>query len=172
MMVNKDNKNFIFSHLIFIFLMLVSILTLFNVNINNVEAAVVNVGDTQDFDYTGTVQEFIAPYNGYYKLETWGAEGGVPTGANANFEFYDGTRWKYYSLSHAPGSYVTGKIFLNKKQKIYIVVGGKGTYVLNSKSLYIKGGYNGGGDKIYDFPTDGYVSSIQNSGSMITELLW
>ena len=165
MMVNKDNKNFIFSHLIFIFLMLVSILTLFNVNINNVEAAVVNVGDTQDFDYTGTVQEFIAPYNGYYKLETWGAEGGVPTGANANFEFYDGTRWKYYSLSHAPGSYVTGKIFLNKKQKIYIVVGGKGTYVLNSKSLYIKGGYNGGGDKIYDFPTDGYVSSIQNSGS-------
>ena len=29
-----------------------------------------------NFDYTGDVQEFVAPYSGKYKLEVWGAQGG------------------------------------------------------------------------------------------------
>ena len=29
-----------------------------------------------DFDYTGTEQAFVAPADGKYKIETWGAQGG------------------------------------------------------------------------------------------------
>jgi hypothetical protein len=78
------------------------------------------------FDYTGDVQTFTIPYDGTYKLETWGAQGG-----NAYDTYIGGY-----------GGYSTGEIYLEKDQVLYIIVGGAGeTANNNSKS----GGYNGGG---------------------------
>ena len=86
-----------------------------------------NLSDTSyGYDYTGEEQEFIAPQSGYYKLETWGAQGG--DALNAYIGGY--------------GSYSSGKIFLNKNEKIYINVGGKG---LTARNNQVQGGYNGGG---------------------------
>lgn len=69
-----------------------------------------------DFPYTGDIQEFTAPANGYYRLETWGSQGG----GNGGF-----------------GAYSTGAVYLKEGTKLYITVGGTG-------DLY-SGGYNGGG---------------------------
>ena len=38
--------------------------------------AIANVGDSQNFSYTGGMQSFAAPQKGVYKLEVWGAAGG------------------------------------------------------------------------------------------------
>lgn len=101
-------------------------------------ASVVMDTFSEDFDYTGSVQEFIAPISGYYTLETWGASGG------------DGFAPQYLSNtsygSHAgAGGYSHGRIYLHKDEKLYVIVGGKGTYG-GTPQL---GGYNGGGGAYY-----------------------
>ena len=78
---------------------------------------------TVDFDYAGTEQTFVAPADGKYKIELWGASGG---GITVNDAFYNG----------GLGGYVSGIINLEAQQKLYIYVGG-------STSTY-EGGYNGG----------------------------
>jgi len=65
----------------------------------------------KDFNYTGNVQEFIAPYSGYYKIELWGAAGGSARVSGAT----DGK-----------GSYTSGEIYLNKNDILYSYVGSKG----------------------------------------------
>ena len=72
------------------------------------------------FEYTGSYQEFEAPYTGYYKMECWGAQGGS----------YSGTGGK--------GAYTSGNIYLKKGQKIYIYVGQTGDGLQTAT-------YNGGG---------------------------
>ena len=87
-----------------------------------------------NFDYNGTngsdgsVQEFTAPVSGKYVLEVWGAQGGI-----ASSTYIGGY-----------GGYSTGIVSLTKGEKLYIVVGGKGTN--NSTLETIPGGYNGGGN--------------------------
>lgn len=76
----------------------------------------------KNFAYTGSVQEFIAPCNGRYKLEVWGAYGG----GNPNNDETPGA-----------GAYATGVVTLKKDEKIYIYVGEHPTDA--------KGGWNGGG---------------------------
>ncbi len=76
---------------------------------------------TVTFDYTGNEQTFIAPTDGYYRLETWGAQGGTHTTSIGGY-----------------GGYSTGIVKLNKGQILYINVGGTS----NSTT----GGYNGGGN--------------------------
>ena len=51
----------------------------------------------QDFTYTGSEQTYIAPVDGYYKIEAWGAQGG-------NVVTYSGGK----------GAYTSGYIYLNK----------------------------------------------------------
>ena len=89
-----------------------------------------------NFDYTGEEQTFTAPISGTYRLETWGAQGGVFSGQNASF-----------------GGYSIGHIKLNKNEILYLNVGGKGendaikdpnnTFKCVDLNL---GGYNGGGN--------------------------
>lgn len=89
-----------------------------------------------DFDYTGGEQTFTVPISGTYRLETWGAQGGVFFGQNASF-----------------GGYSIGNVKLNKDEIIYLNVGGKGendairdpnnTFKCVDLNL---GGYNGGGN--------------------------
>lgn len=84
-----------------------------------------------NFDYNGTngsdgsVQEFTAPVSGKYVLEVWGAQGGI-----ASSTYIGGY-----------GGYSTGIVSLTKGEKLYIVVGGKGTN--NSTLETIPGGYIG-----------------------------
>lgn len=93
-----------------------------------------------DFDYTGGEQTFTPTLNGTYKLEVWGAQGGDYYSENGNF-----------------GGYSTGVVNLTSSTKLYINVGGQGSYVLgdrvddpwgatNNNIEYVSGGYNGGGD--------------------------
>ena len=96
------------------------------------------VGDTIEYDYTGGEEIYTAPCDGHYKLETWGAEGGSALDQIGGY-----------------GAYSTGIIKLNKGEKIYINVGGKGADAALTPSQYqgyeyavIQGGYNGGGSGI------------------------
>ena len=50
-----------------------------------------------DYPYTGNIETFIAPANGYYRLETWGSQGG----GNGGF-----------------GAYSTGVVYLKEGTKL------------------------------------------------------
>ena len=111
---------------------------------------------TVNFDLAGGVVEttYIEPkehtytvlYNGTYKLETWGAQGGS----------YDSTYIGGY------GGYSTGAVYLNAHQNLYVNVGGSGTTVANSQ---VAGGYNGGGSA-----TTSSVNDIAGSGGGATHI--
>ena len=92
-----------------------------------------------EYDYTGSEQTFTAPKSGYYKLETWGAQGG-----SHNSTYYGGY-----------GGYSSGTIYLNKDETIYINVGGTGTDAIYGN----KGGYNGGGSREQIQSSDSYLGS-------------
>ena len=98
-----------------------------------------------DFLYTGTEQIFIVPYNGKYRLDVWGAQGGAST------SFKTG----------GYGAYATGEITLQKGSKLYINVGGSGSG--NGEHKAFKGGYNGGGDAKID--NDGHVLTASGGGA-------
>lgn len=79
----------------------------------------------QDYDCTETEQTFTAPYNGYYKMEAWGAQGGYDSGSVGG-----------------KGGYSTGTIYLTKGTELYVYVGQAG----QSSTTGHGGGWNGGGD--------------------------
>jgi len=90
------------------------------------------------------VQTFTAPISGDYKLEVWGAEGGIggrSRGDAAPENAHGGL-----------GGYAIGYITLINGTDLYVCVGGKGENAPNDPytSTYVprggKGGYNGGGD--------------------------
>ena len=90
------------------------------------------IGTEWEFDYLDETNEdrihtMNVPCKGYYKLEVWGAQGGSYS------ETYHG----------GYGGYSTGNILLEKTDTLYIVVGGKGTYL--GANIPGSGGYNGGG---------------------------
>ena len=97
-----------------------------------------------EFNYTGGEQTFMAPMNGIYKLETWGASGG-----NATSTYIGGY-----------GGYSIGQVSLTKYSNLYINVGGSGNANTNAndKNL-IEGGYNGGGHSKRSADTSGNASS-------------
>ena len=78
---------------------------------------------SQEFAYTGGIQEFVVPVTGTYQLEVWGAQGGGSTGGK--------------------GGYSYGNVSLNAGEIIYVVVGGQGGY--NGGGSGSDGGYSGGG---------------------------
>ena len=97
-------------------------------------------GHSWYFDYNGTdgtdgsVQEFTVPCNGTYKIELWGAQGGVG---------YDET------TVGGLGGYTSGNIDLIVNDNLYFYVGAQGTDGKNIK-IFNNGtssssGWNGGG---------------------------
>ena len=70
-----------------------------------------NVGESQRFDYSGNVQTFAIPKNGFYQLETFGAQGGSKGG-------YVG----------GAGGYSKGYIQLKKGDTLYVCVVGYSLY--------------------------------------------
>lgn len=94
-------------------------------------AGVVKYTDTQtrEFNYTGNVQTFSAPFSTDYILEVYGASGGG---------ILDDSK----SSHGGKGGYSKGTISLNQNDNIYVYVGGEGT---GAGAMGQGGGYNGGG---------------------------
>ncbi len=101
-----------------------------------------------DFNYTGTIQTFTVPSDGYYQLEVWGAQGGSLSGLNGGF-----------------GAYSVGNIYLEKNTVLYIGVGGAGKNA-SSPGQSLSGGYNGGGSVI----GNGGINHITASGGGATHI--
>ena len=113
-------------------LVLVLILFAFFFSFNtNVKAEITNIGDTEDYGYTGNVQTFTAQFDGSYKLRVWGAQGGSVHGYDGG---YDG----------GYGGYAEGNVYLHTGDTIYIYVGGQGVGA-TAAGQDLAGGYNGGG---------------------------
>ena len=69
-------------------------------------------GNEYTFSYTGEPQTFTVPKTGYYKVELWGASG-------------NNTRNDYIMENPTYGGYTSGKIKLQKGEKLNVYVGGK-----------------------------------------------
>ena len=90
-----------------------------------------------DFNYTGNIQTFVAPKEGLYILEAWGAQGGnghVDAGSA-----YQSTG----DYIGAYGGYTAAVKYLLKDEILYLCIGGQGEYQRDNKGS--AGGYNGGG---------------------------
>ena len=98
-------------------------------------------GYSKNFDYTGAVQEFVAPKDGTYKLEVWGGQG---------------QGWG--NLKGGTGGYAKGNVKLNSGDKIYIKVGGFAT-------AGIKGPPGGGASYVLTVSEE--LSSLENNKSSI-----
>lgn len=100
--------------------------------------AITKVGESQNFAYTGGMQEFIVPIDGLYMLEVCGAQGG-------DYGGYDIKPGGY-------GGYSKGYKILKKGDVLYICVGGRGWWYqdggLSASGYTVNGGYNGGGGVI------------------------
>ena len=101
-----------------------------------------------NFDYTGKEQTYVVPYSGYYKLETWGAQGGS-TG----------------SYSGGYGGYSSGEVYLEKNTVLYINVGGQGASTNGSSVTSVTGGYNGGGNAFSSRWDKGYFMCGAGGGA-------
>lgn len=95
---------------------------LINGKINYLNACEYNSGQTWDYNYTGSSQEFNAPCYGKYKIELWGASGYETNSATAA----------------GKGGYVSGEISLNTTESLFVYVGSNQKYDNNYT-------YNGGG---------------------------
>lgn len=109
------------------------------------------VGTTFDFPYKGEVQEVTLP-KGTYKLECWGAQGGV-----CNYNYHE---------PHNKGGYSYGTLVLDTETTLYVFVGGQGKKSGN-------GGWNGGGycDDYTEYDnTDTYGFTWKASGGGATDI--
>ena len=104
---------------------------------------------------------FIAPADGTYKLQVWGAQGGYRSS-----ESYAGK-----------GGYSIGTITLEKSTKLYVYVGGKGGNTTTNANKVVVGGYNGGGYR-FGFKGGGGATDIRltsgnwnNSSSLLSRLI-
>ena len=99
--------------------------------LNNSEGNSSDIGDVIDFEYTGSAQSIPLP-KGKYKLEVWGAQGGIGATDRDN-----------------KGAYITGELTLDSEEILYIYVGGQGestrTDRIDRNNNYYSGGFNGGG---------------------------
>ena len=109
------------------------------------------------FYFTGSVQEYEIPEDGYYKIEAWGAQGGSST---LDAGIREMTTWldiceldgEKGHCAGGRGAYTSGNIYLTKGEKLYIYVGEKGaTGVVNADA---NGGWNGGGTGTHDHSDD------------------
>ena len=94
---------------------------------NTVAVNLVKVALTQNFAYTGAVQNVTLPA-GRFKFEVWGAQGGTQT-----------------SQIGGKGGYSVGTVNLNAPTTFYIYVGGVGENGKGVQSQVATGGFNGGG---------------------------
>ena len=98
------------------------------------------------FYYDGdSYQEYEVEDTGYYKIETWGAQGGTAS-----------------SKAGGKGGYSSGYLYMTAGEKYYVYVGKQGATALNSTAT---GGYNGGGQA-----TTGGSNDYSGSGGGATDI--
>jgi hypothetical protein len=83
---------------------------------------------TYEFAYTGSIVQFQIPISGTYKIEAWGARGGSGSSSTGPL-----------------GAYSKSFVFLNKDERIKILVGEKGYKGYIHSGNYIEEGGGGGG---------------------------
>ena len=109
-----------------------------------------------NYSYNGSVQSFTAPINGTYRLEVWGAQGGM----NGNHSDYGGR-----------GGYATGNIYLSSGTTLYICVGGGSdgwNFNYNGGGNYeAYGGYGGGATHIAKNTNRGVLSNYASYKSEV-----
>ena len=81
------------------------------------------------YNYTGHEEIYTATIDGTYKIEVWGAQGGPGNNVEGGY-----------------GAYSTIIVDLDKDDKLYINVGGKGLGTSGHYDSIGAGGYNGGGN--------------------------
>ena len=114
-------------------------ITIYNIT-SDIELVAINEEIKNTYSYTGSYQTFTAPYNGMYKVELWGAQGGTSIAQGATGKV------------GGKGGYTAGSIYLNAGEKLYVYIGGKGTNATVGKNS--TGGYNGGGNGTWDNKDD------------------
>lgn len=102
----------------------------------NITRTVEFIDSTYNYSYNNSFYEFVAPINGVYKIETWGANGNDASSNKGGI-----------------GAYTSGEIALSKNEKIYLYVGGAGEGA--------KGGYNGGGNTALNGIAGGGATDIR-----------
>lgn len=100
-------------------------------------------GAETEFNYTGTVQQYVAPSTGTYTFELWGAQGGN---------------------NGAKGQYVKDTINLTQGQVVYVYVGGQGTTTSGGG-----GGWNGGGNNYNGYGGGGGATDIRIGGQNLAD---
>ncbi len=102
------------------------------------------------YSYTGAEQEFIVPLDGNYKVELWGASGGI-----------------YADARGGNGAYTSGDLVLTGGKLLYVYVGEEG----HSGSYHTggNGGYNGGA-KAQNTAHTGAGNSIGSGGGGATDI--
>lgn len=113
--------------------------------------AIKQTGESVRFDYAGNVQEFIAPVEGLYKLEVWGASGGNGFSEHA------------INGMGGMGGYSCRHIFLEADSHLFICAGGRGHDNTDLKWEYDEDdNYNG-----YNKDTDGGYNGGSNGGDNV-----
>jgi hypothetical protein len=107
-----------------------------------------------DFAYTGSSQVYTIPITGKYRLEVWGAQGGLGY-TNSSYVAVGGS-----------GGYTKGEITLTVGDTLNIYVGGKGIDGIGSSTY--AGGYNGGGTGYYYAGGGGGATDIRKGGTAFT----
>ena len=100
----------------------------------NIEFTTLEQNKAIDFEYTGK-EEAISLPKGNYKLEVWGAQGGVGGSAVEEKEKHGGL-----------GGYSVGTYSIEEASILFVNVGGQGVSGNYQQDFIYKGGYNGGGD--------------------------
>ncbi|HBF1330963.1 TPA: hypothetical protein KNR73_002821 [Clostridioides difficile] len=103
-----------------------------------------------NFNYTGSMQA-VSLLPGKYKLECWGASGGI---SSSNSAFTSG----------ALGGYVKGEIALRKRTNFNIYVGQSGYERVPRGSSLTRIGFNGGGSSVGVYIND-YLCSKSGGGA-------
>lgn len=127
-----------------------------NVEDNNIEY---ECSTSESYTYKGSGDVYIAPQDGEYQLEAWGAQGGNVLDINGGY-----------------GAYSTITIPMLKGDKLYINVGGQGVSIDTNAWTTDPhaGGYNGGGNGRSDgstyFTSGGGATSISTAPGLIKDL--
>ena len=125
-------------------------------SLEQISVCSVPTGYTWNYGYTGSSQEFDVPCDGYYKVELWGAQGGIAQRYNVGL-----------------GGYTSGNIELAKESKYYIYVGGAGAQLYNTSATGAGGGFNGGGDGVNAHDTGNRASGGGGATDMrLTDGAW
>ncbi len=93
---------------------------------NHIEGSTQISGYHIDFDYTGSVQEFVVPTSGFYKIECWGASGGhcfqhAAGGGSSFISGYEGcdaideSSSETHIIHTGKPNHYSGKIFTNSQ---------------------------------------------------------